>query len=83
VFVTPPLLIVEILSPEDRMSRMQRKVEDYVAMGCQNVSILDPARRKAYRYDGRATVDVQDTVVADEPELTISLSQIFKPERLT
>ena len=42
VFKDPPLLVVEILSPEDRMSRMQRKIEDYYRMGCKNIWILDP-----------------------------------------
>jgi Uma2 family endonuclease len=60
LFVTPPLLVVEVLSPEDRMSRMYEKLEDYFAMGCGNIWILDPHRRKAYRYDGSAITEVQE-----------------------
>src|SRR5205085_2669796 len=48
VFKDPPLLIVEVLSPEDRMSRRPRKLEDYYRMGCKNIWILDPWCGKAY-----------------------------------
>jgi len=78
VFTAPPLLIVEILSPEDRMSRMQEKMEDYYRMGCQDIWILDPARRKAYRYETPATIEVFDTLsVARDSRLSLRLSQIF------
>src|SRR5580704_2783312 len=33
VFQTAPWIVVEILSPEDRMSRMQQKIEDYHGIG--------------------------------------------------
>ncbi len=49
----PPVLAVEILSPEDRMSRIMARCDDYIAMGCPCVWVLDPALRKAYVYDGQ------------------------------
>ena len=45
---TPPILCVEILSRDDRMSEIQERVEDYLAMGVQAVWVIDPRRRRAY-----------------------------------
>ncbi len=45
---TPPLLCVEILSREDRMTEIQERVEDYLAMGVPTVWVIDPHRRRAY-----------------------------------
>jgi Uma2 family endonuclease len=45
---TPPLLCIEILSRDDRMSEIQERVEDYLAMGVPVVWVVDPRRRKAY-----------------------------------
>jgi len=47
----PPLVCIEILSPEDSMSSMQERIDDYVAFGVANVWIFDPRRRKAYWAD--------------------------------
>jgi Uma2 family endonuclease len=44
----PPLLCVEILSRDDRMSEIQERVEDYLAMGVSAVWVVDPRRRKSY-----------------------------------
>ena len=48
---TPPLLCIEILSRDDRMSEMQERVDDYQAMGVENVWVVDPRRRRAYALD--------------------------------
>lgn len=45
---TAPLLCIEILSRDDRMSEIQERVEDYLAMGVQAVWVVDPRRRRAY-----------------------------------
>jgi Uma2 family endonuclease len=45
---TPPLLCIEILSRDDRMSDIQERVEDYLAMGVAAVWVVDPRRRRAY-----------------------------------
>jgi Uma2 family endonuclease len=45
---TAPLLCIEILSRDDRMSDIQERVEDYLAMGVPAVWVVDPRRRRAY-----------------------------------
>ena len=45
VRVTAPLLCVEILSPEDRTGRVMKRLDDFVAMGAENLWILDPSDR--------------------------------------
>jgi Uma2 family endonuclease len=75
VFTSPPLLVVEILSPEDRMACMQRKLGDYYTMGCRHVWVLDPCARKAYRYDGTAVVEVHGSLIAGE--LALPLEKLF------
>ncbi|SNS98788.1 Endonuclease, Uma2 family (restriction endonuclease fold) [Granulicella rosea] len=50
VTLTPPLLCVEILSPEDRLPRAAKVMEDYARMGVENLWILDPIERVAYVY---------------------------------
>lgn len=41
----PPDLAIEILSPDDRPSRVRRKVRFYLANGVQVVWLIDPDRR--------------------------------------
>ena len=75
-FGTAPWIVVEILSPEDRMTRMQRKLEDYYTGGCPNIWILDPWIRKAYRFDGTALVEVSQLVTEDR-RIRLNAAQLF------
>jgi Uma2 family endonuclease len=45
---TPPVLCIEILSREDRMTEIQERIEDYLAMGVPAVWVIDPWRRKTF-----------------------------------
>jgi Uma2 family endonuclease len=44
----PPFLCIEILSPEDRMSRVEVRINDYLAMGVPYVWVLDPETKQAF-----------------------------------
>jgi Uma2 family endonuclease len=44
----PPVLCIEILSPDDRMSRYLERVNDYFEMGVPACWIIDPAARRAW-----------------------------------
>src|ERR1041385_4589772 len=48
VLATPPFICFEVLSPEDRMSRVQVRIQDYLEMGVPYVFVLDPQTKRAY-----------------------------------
>ena len=45
----PPLVCVEILSSEDRMSSIEERVQDYAGLGVQSTWVVDPWRGLAYQ----------------------------------
>lgn len=50
----PPLAIFEVLSPEDRLSRVRERLADYAAMGVPEIWLIDPATGNFDRYaDGQ------------------------------
>lgn len=46
----PPLAVFEVLSPEDRLSRFLRKLNDYADMGVSQIWVVDPAGPGYYRF---------------------------------
>jgi len=57
IVTLPPIAVFEVLSPEDRISRMMQKLADYGAMGIPQVWVVDPATGVFQRYtDGSLTV---------------------------
>ncbi|HEX3472063.1 MAG TPA: Uma2 family endonuclease [Silvibacterium sp.] len=48
ILTHPPLLCVEILSSEDRWSRMTERLADYRQMGVPNLWAIDPLAQKAW-----------------------------------
>ncbi len=48
IITTPPLLCIEILSPEDRLRRVVIRAEDFLDMGVPEVWIIDPQTRRCY-----------------------------------
>ena len=56
VLTYPPIAVFEILSPEDRVSRMLRKLADYQTMGVRTIVVINPETDTIYRYwDGKLT----------------------------
>jgi Uma2 family endonuclease len=46
-----PLAVFEVLSPEDTMTRMMRKLGDYAAMGIPQIWVIDPGMKVYYRFE--------------------------------
>jgi Uma2 family endonuclease len=49
ILTRPPLLVIEIQSPEDTLRRTAAKTAEYMAFGVEHVWVIDPAARVAYR----------------------------------
>lgn len=74
----PPFLVVEILSSEDRMVRLQPKVQEYLAYGVECVWVIDPDERRALSYSpdnpGGSLVSDLET---HNPEIRLSLDDLL------
>lgn len=49
VLTHPPLIAIEIMSPEDSIRRLTTKAAEYAEFGIEHVWIIDPTARVAYR----------------------------------
>lgn len=74
----PPFLVVEILSAEDRLVRLQPKIQEYLAYGVTWVWVIDPDERRALSYSpadpGGALVDELRT---HDPDIAIPLADLL------
>ena len=69
----PPLIAIEILSPEDRLNRLQEKVDDYLQFGIEHIWVIDPESRKAW------TADTTGLHLVQNGELTVPGTAIRVP----
>lgn len=78
VTVTPPLICIEVLSPEDRLPRVKIVLADYLAMGVQNIWLIDPVRRAAYTFDanGLHEADPSNLTVPGTP-IRVDVTEAF------
>ena len=78
VFREPPFLCVEILSPEDRMSRMEDKLRDYFSSGVELAWVIDPVRRTASIHTRAGSENVLDGYLrAPNPVIAVAMTEIF------
>lgn len=78
-------LAVEVLSPSDRMSEVNAKVNEWLAAGAQSVWVVDPPNRTiaVHRPGGQIIQYVATVTIADEPALpgfTLKLDELFGQE---
>ncbi len=75
---TPPLLCIEILSPEDRLSRAELVLADYFAMGVPNLWLIDPLRRSAHTFDAQGLHHADPTnLTVPDTAIRLDLTEAF------
>jgi Uma2 family endonuclease len=74
----PQLIAIEILSPEDRLIRLQDRIDDYIEFGIENVWVIDPESRKAWTADraGLHLMQNGELTVAGTP-IRVVLGELF------
>jgi len=76
VLTDPPLLVIEILSPEDSYSDTQERALDYRQMGVETVWIIDPKTRSGRMCKGMEWVEASRLEVKGTP-LYVDLPELF------
>lgn len=76
----PPLLVIEILSSEDRMTRMLPKVQEHLAMGLEWVWVVDPDEKNALSFSRQEPAGrLVDELRTEDPAILIPLESVFTP----
>ena len=78
VLIDPPLLIVEILSPDDSYSDTQQRAQDYVRMGVETIWIIDPESRTARLCRGSNWTETTRLEIAGTP-IYVDTETLFAP----
>ena len=74
----PPFLAIEILSPEDRLVRIQPKIQEYLSIGVEWIWLIDPDEKKAICYSRNNPVGVAcDVLRTENPAIEIPLEKVF------
>ena len=70
-----PLLIIEVLSPEDRISRYHQRIADYRAMGVKGIWVVDPETRRG--WDCSSGGNWIETTEFRLPPISLNLATVF------
>ncbi len=73
----PPFLCIEILSPSDRMSEMQERIDDYLEFGVPHVWVVNPVNRRAFIYTTGAMHEATDGILTtSNPDIRVALADL-------
>ncbi len=72
---TPPFIVIEVVSPDDRYLDIHTKLEEYRRWGVEHVWLVDPWSRKLHAYPGR--LEEVDKLEIPTLEISIGASDLF------
>ena len=73
----PPLLCIEVLSPEDRASRIELRIDDYLKFGVPHVWLIDPRRKSAWSYTREKRHEAGPVLTTSEPRIELPIAELF------
>lgn len=77
IVTEPPFLCIEILSPSDRLTEMQQRVDDYLSFGVRYVWLIDPTNRHAWVHTPDSIREVRDGgLTTENPAIRVVLSEL-------
>ena len=78
VIVTPPLLCIEVLAPEDTSPDLQWRVDRYHAMGVEHIWAVDPWKRRGWLASTQGFLQPPDGILRiPGTPIAISLAELF------
>jgi Uma2 family endonuclease len=71
-----PLVVVEILSPDDRYADLLDKLREYQNWGVPHIWVVDPMHKLLHVFSGRSLTEV-DALAIPERNLSLTAADIF------
>ena len=78
VLTLPPLLVIEVLSRDDRAEEIQERIDDYVGCGVRFVWVVNPRSRRGWMHTAEGSHEAKDGVLRTaDPALEVPLGELF------
>jgi Uma2 family endonuclease len=72
-------LVIEILSKDDRMTRVMERLEEFSTKGVPHIWLFDPRLKKMCVYRSGDLHEVKEDVIAtDNPQLELTRDEVFQ-----
>lgn len=75
---TAPYIVIEILSPEDRVGELREKLDDYLGMDIPNIWVVDPEANTLTVHKPREAYTFMDRVTTSDGAFSLDLLDIFR-----
>jgi len=78
ILTLPPLLVIEVLSREDRAEDIQERIDDYLGCGVRFIWVVNPRTRRGWVHTAEGSREAKDGVLRTaEPTLELRLAELF------
>jgi Uma2 family endonuclease len=79
VLEEPPSIAIEILSPEDTVTRLVEKLEEYEVSGTRNIWVFDPRLRKMFVFRNCALQEITaEFITSTDGAIPLTREEIFR-----
>lgn len=79
ILTHPPLIAIEILSPEDRVARIAAKAIEYRNFGIEHIWVVDPRQRMAFLGTDEGLRQIEDgTFQVDGTPIQVRAAELFE-----
>jgi Uma2 family endonuclease len=74
----PPLLCVEVLSPEDRIPNVNTRIKEYLDFGVPVIWLIEPTERRIWIYRANGMEEAKgNSIKLDGTDIEVPFSEIF------
>jgi Uma2 family endonuclease len=77
VFTSPPYLCIEVMSPDDTISAMQDRLDDYIRFNVLNVWVIDPWKHRGWRISADGWAAAPGIMHTAEGRITMPLAEVL------
>jgi Uma2 family endonuclease len=75
-----PLVVIEILSPDDKLALTRERFRDYAALGVRQLILMDPEECITYRFDNGSLIETtfEKLALPDGSTVPFDSTEIFE-----
>jgi Uma2 family endonuclease len=78
IITHPPLICIEVLSPDDRLGRLHERLHDYWQLGVRNIWVIDPQDKSTYVFAENGLQEVRsDRFSVPGTPIYLPLDEVF------